>query len=190
MKPPAGDNALAEKLQRFRPALVTLAEALMAPAVRSELDASDLVQQTLLEAHLDRETLTTLSEQQVLSWLREALRHNVVDAARHLKSEKGDVRRKRRLGDLYSTVARISDLLAADQTSPSECIQREEEVAGLLAAIQSLSEGQRQAIILKHLRGWTLQQISTELGQSEAAVAGLLHRGRQALCRVLGAFAR
>jgi len=147
------DQAMAERLQRLRPALITLAEALIAPAVRSELDASDLVQQTLLEAHLDRQSLSIFSEQQVLSWLREALRHNVVDAARHLKTQKNDVRRNCRLGDLHTTVTRIADLLAADQTSPSEYVEREEQVAKLLEAMQSLTDGQRQAVILKHLRG-------------------------------------
>jgi RNA polymerase sigma-70 factor (ECF subfamily) len=180
------DARLASLLRRMRPALVTLAETLISPAFRSEIDASDLVQQTLLEAHLDRKTLSNASEGQVLSWLRETLRHNVIDAARHLKSQKGDVRKKKRLEDLHSTVARIVDLLAADQSSPSQRVQREEQVARLLEAIQSLTEGQRRVVILKHLRGWTLKEISKELAQTETAVAGLLHRARQSLCSLLG----
>lgn len=177
---------LAAFLLRMRPALVTLAEALISPAFRSVLDASDLVQQTLLEAHRDRNTWSIASEGQIFSWLREALRHNVIDAARQLKSQKGDVRRTQRLEDLHSTVARIADRLAADQSSPSQRVEREEQVARLLEAIQSLTEGQRRVVILKHLRGWTLEEISQELGQTETAVAGLLHRARQSLCHLLG----
>ncbi len=182
----SNEQALAEKLHRLRPALISLAEALLAPAVRSELDASDLVQQTLLEAHLDCKSLVSFSEQQVLSWLREALRHNVIDAARHLKTQKKDVRRNRRLSDLHSTVIRLAELIAADQTSPSQRLEREEQVSRLLEAMQSLTANQRQVIILKHLRGWTLERVSEETGQTVTAVAGLLYRARQSLCRLLG----
>lgn len=180
------EKALAEKLRRLRPALVSLAEALISPSMRSELDASDLVQQTLLEAHLGIKSISNFSEQQVMTWLREALRHNVVDAARHLKTQKKNVCRNRRIIDLYSTVMRIADLLVADQTSPSQRLEHEEQVTKLLEAMQSLTSSQRQAVVLRHFRGRTLEQVSEDMGQTVTAVAGLLYRARQALCRKLG----
>ena len=49
------NNDFEGALERFRPVLVTIAEAMISPAYRGDIEASDLVQQTLLEAHTARE---------------------------------------------------------------------------------------------------------------------------------------
>ena len=77
-----------ENLQRFRPVLLSLAETLISPAFRGDLEASDLVQQTLLEAHGHSELLATLGDAPFFQWLRKALRHNVLDAVKSLKTQK------------------------------------------------------------------------------------------------------
>ena len=60
--------------------LLTLAEAMISPALRSDLEASDLVQQTLMEAHCNAEQLVLMNAAVVFSWLRSALQHNMLDA--------------------------------------------------------------------------------------------------------------
>ena len=44
-----------------------------------------------------------------------------------------------------------------------------------------LPESQRDAIELFHLQGLSLREIAKQLGRSESAVAGLLHRGLRQL---------
>ncbi len=173
------EDALAQQ----RPMLVSLAEALLSPAFRGHLDGSDLVQQTLLEAHRKIDELSMLSEPQLFAWLHAALKHNVLDAVRHLRSAKKNVGRNIRLGDLHDSFVRLEQLFVADGDSPSQSLQRQEEISRMLAALQTLPENQRQAIILKHLRGHTLKEVAEMLNASESAVAGLLHRGRQQLLR-------
>ena len=170
-----------DDLERHRPILITLAEALLSPAFRGHIDASDLVQQTLMEAHCNIEQLGKLEHAPFLAWLHSALKHNVLDAVKHLRAAKNNIARNVRMGDLQTSFARLEQLLVAHDTSPSQVLQRNEDISRMLAAIQTLPSNQRMAVILKHLRGHTLKEISEMLGLSESAVAGLLHRGRQQL---------
>lgn len=173
-------------VQRLRSALLTLAESLISPAIRTELDASDLVQQTLLEACQQAEQLSPLEERQVFGWLRTALKHNVLDAVKHLRTLKNDAERRLRMSDLEGSFTRLEDFLLADGTSPSEMLHRSEQTTRLLCAIQELPDNQKQAVILKHLNGLSVLQVAEQLGISEAAAGGLLSRGRQALFEKLG----
>ena len=75
--------------------------------------------------------------------------------------------------------------LAADQSSPSAQLQRQEQAVQIAAALETLPEAQREALVLHYWQGWTLPQIAAHLGRSPAAVAGLLQRGLKALRRHL-----
>jgi RNA polymerase sigma-70 factor (ECF subfamily) len=79
----------------------------------------------------------------------------------------------------------MASWLAADQTSPSQTAQRNEELLRLADALKSLPEPQREVVVLKHLRGWTLQCIAEQLGRTVPAVASLLRRGLEELRRRL-----
>lgn len=176
---------VAQRLNHFRPVLLTLAEAMMSSTLREDLEPSDLVQQTLLEAHCNAEQLAAMSQAAFFSWLRSALTHNVLDAVKHLKAQKNDVRRRVRASDAEGSFLRLEQILIADQTSPSEVVQRNEHICRMLAALQTLPDNQRRAVILKHLNGRSLRDIAETLGLSEPAAAGVLHRGRQRLAQCL-----
>lgn len=60
-----------------------------------------------------------------------------------------------------------------------------EQVIQLAEALEQLAEQQREAVVLKHLSGLTLKEISERLGCTPAAAAGLLFRGRQRLQELL-----
>ena len=179
------EKSLEKCLNHFRPMLLTLAEAMMSSTLRGDLEASDLVQQTLLEAHCSAEQLAIMSEPAIFSWLRNALNHNVLDAVKHLKAQKNDVRRRVRVSDLEASFIRLEQILTADETSPSEVVQRNEQICRMLSALQTLPDNQRKAVIWKHLNGRSLRDIAEALDLSEAAAAGVLHRGRQRLSQCL-----
>ncbi len=56
----------------------------------------------------------------------------------------------------------------------------------LAACLAKLPDGQREAVTLHHLQGWTLAELAAHLKRSEGAVAGLLHRGLKQLKQMLG----
>jgi RNA polymerase sigma-70 factor (ECF subfamily) len=170
-------------LERYRRYLIVLARASIDPRLRPRLDASDVVQQTLLEAHKCASQLGDFNEEQVAGWLRRALANNITDALRGLARAKRDVGRQRSLDEDYlaRSSERVQSWLAADQSSPSEHAHRAERALWLAEALLALPEAQREALILQYWHGWSLAQIAAEMGRTPAAVAGLLKRGMQSL---------
>jgi RNA polymerase sigma-70 factor (ECF subfamily) len=170
----------AHDLERFRAYLGLLARLEVAPRLRDKVDLSGVVQQTLLEAHqgLNDYPRSAKTDAETVAWLRSILSHNLADELRKLKARKRDVRREWSLEQaLDLSASRVERWLAANQPSPSQHAMRHEELLRMAETLATLPEGQRRAIELHHLQGWTLSDIAAELGTTKAAVAGLLHRG-------------
>ncbi len=72
---------------------------------------------------------------------------------------------------------RLEAWLAAEQSSPSAIAEKNERLLRLAEALEQLPEVQRDAVVLHHLRGLPLAELAAQLGRSEGAAAGLLHRG-------------
>jgi RNA polymerase sigma-70 factor (ECF subfamily) len=156
------------------------------PWVDSRMDASDLVQQTLLKAHAAREDFRGQSEPELAAWLRQILNRTLANELRALGQEKRNLFRERSLEDqLEQSSQRLDGWLATDLTSPSRQLQRAENVTALAAAVDQLSADQRHVILARHCHGQSLAEISTELNRTPAAVAGLLRRGLASLREIL-----
>jgi RNA polymerase sigma-70 factor (ECF subfamily) len=172
----------------YRPYLDNLARLRLDPRLQSKLDPGDVVQQTLLEACQAAEQFHGRSEGEQKAWLRRILLRNLANAVRDLNRQKRDVSRERSLeAALENSSARLEALLAAEQSSPSERAERNEDVLRLEEALALLPEPQRQAVMLRHFHDWPLVEISRHLGRTQAAVAGLLHRGLVRLHELLRA---
>jgi RNA polymerase sigma-70 factor (ECF subfamily) len=162
----------------FRDYLRLLARAQLDPRLRAKLDASDVVQQTLLEAHRDLAQFRGTTSGELAAWLRRILARNLANAARDLGRDKRDVAREQSLQALVEeSSARLEAWLAADVSSPSQAAGRHEQAVRLAATLATLPEPQRLAVELRHLHGWTLNEIAEHLERTPSAVASLLHRG-------------
>lgn len=75
--------------------------------------------------------------------------------------------------------------LAAVESSPSQRLSRDEELVSLACGLAQFPEAQREAVVLHHLQGAALAEVATQLQRTEAAVAGLLHRGLKQLRELL-----
>jgi RNA polymerase sigma-70 factor, ECF subfamily len=168
--------------ERFRDYLLMLARLNLDARWRDKLDPSDVVQQTLLEAHAKRGQFRGRGESEMAGWLRQILAHNLADAVRALCRGKRDPARER---SITRSLDESSARLAALVPSPSEQAAGNEQVVRLTAALARLPEPQREAVARHHLQGWTLAELAAHLGRSEPAVAGLLHRGLKRLRELL-----
>ena len=160
-------------LTRFQPALLLWATSQLPQWVRGKLDPADLVQQTLLEA-VAAGKLAGRPDHEMLAYLRRALAHNLIDAARKFAPTRADA-------TALDSSVRLADWLAADHTSPSERADRNERYARLAGALADLPEAQRRAVELRYLHGMKVTEIAAALGRSEGAVSLLLHRAVSAL---------
>jgi RNA polymerase sigma-70 factor (ECF subfamily) len=173
-------------LENYRDYLRLLARLQLSPRLRAKLDASDVVQQTLLQAHNSREQFRGQTEAEWLAWLRAILANTLTTAARRFGAEARDLDRERRLeAELEQSSSRLEAMLAADQTSPSEQAVRGEEVLNLTRAIAELPSDERTVVELRHLKGLGVSDVARALGKSRPAVVGLLFRALKRLRKVL-----
>lgn len=169
-------------IDRWRQYLLLLARVQLGPPRRGRPDASDLVQQSLLEAYRQRGQFRGQSEAEWAAWLRRILACNLADAERARHRSKRNVARERSLESaLAATSASIASLVAAQQSSPSERAARNEQLAMLAEAIAALPEANREAIVLHYFQGWSLDRVGLQIERTPAAVAGLLKRGLKQL---------
>ena len=163
-----------------------LARLQLDPRLQSRVDPEDIVQQTLLDAHQGWERFRGQNEFQVKAWLRQILMRVLANALRDALADKRDVTREHSLDRaLEDSSARLDAFLAAEQSTPGEQALRNERALQLEEALAGLPERQRQAVVLKHMHGWSLLAIAEHLGVSASAVAGLLVRGLRQLRDVL-----
>ena len=173
-------------LEQYRRYLLMLARIQLDPRLGGKLDASDVVQQTMLEAHRQQAQFRGSTEGELVAWLRQILAHNLADALRGLGRAKRDVARERSIDQaLEQSSARLEAWLAAEQSSPSQRAMRKERMLLLADALEKLPEGQREALELHYWQGWSLSEIAARLGRSTPAVAGLLQRGLKQLRHLL-----
>ena len=175
-------EALGGWLGRYRDYLRLLARLHLDPRLAGKVDPSDIVQQSLLEAHQDLAALKGKTEGELVAWLRTILTRNLLNTARDFTAQRRDVRRERSLAQqVEDSSVRLDKFLASDQTSPSQRVSRGEEAERLAIALAALPEDQRAAVILKHFHDWSVAQIAEHLDRSTLAVGGLLKRGLKKL---------
>lgn len=188
-------------LERYRSYLKMLVETQVDPRLHARLDPSGVVQQTLLEAQQAEckpaavessiesavESLASESARAIeLAWLRRILANNLADSLRQLRAARRDIGRELSLNAaLEQSSCRLAHWMAAEISSPSADLHREEQALQLSAALAALPEAQRQALVLQHWHGWKVAEIAQHLGRTKLAVAGLLKRGLQSLRGIL-----
>lgn len=165
-------------LFRYRDYLILLARSQFPERLQARLDASDVVQQTLLEAHRDLEQFRGTTSAEMAGWLRQILARNLANIARDQDRQKRDVHREQSLEQgLQASSARLEAWLSDGGISPSRHAERNEQLLQLAAVLTKLTPEQRQAIEMRYLQGMTLASISEQMEKSPSAVGGLLHRG-------------
>jgi RNA polymerase sigma-70 factor (ECF subfamily) len=165
-------------LERYRTYLRVLARLHLDPRLQGKLEPSDVVQQTLLQAYQARDQFRGSTEGELAAWLRQILARHLGNLVRDFGRARRDVGRERSLeAALAESSARLEAWVAAEQSSPSQRAERQEQAVRVAEALAQLPEAQREALVLQHWQGWSLDDIGKHLGRSPAAVAGLIKRG-------------
>lgn len=174
--------------ENYRNYLCVLARQQLDPRLCGKLDASDIVQDALLQAHLHKEQCRGKSEPERLAWLRRILLNELAGAIRHFARRRRDADLEVSLQEeLSRSSARLEDWLAATESSPSQQAGRHEQLLELAAALAELPDDQREAIEIHHLQGLPFTEIAELMGRSKPSVAGLIFRGVRSLRKRLAA---
>jgi RNA polymerase sigma-70 factor (ECF subfamily) len=182
----ARENERRWRLEDYRDYLRLLARLQVDPRLQGKLDPSDVVQETLLDAHRNLDQFRGQTDAELAAWLRQILANNLAEAARRFGAGKRDVGREQSLeAALEESSARLEVWLAEERSSAAERAERHEELLRLAGALARLPEDQRRAVELHHLRGLTVAEAGAAMGRSRSAVMGLLFRGLKRLRELL-----
>lgn len=166
--PPPNPESQDEFFSRIRPMLQELAEDLIARDLQSKIDASDLVQQTMLEAYEDLESLKSKDPNHVDSWLRSMLVNNFLDAVRYFRNSlKRDVAREEPLSP--SLHNQLTD-------PPSGSSHRESELKRMHAAMGKLPSAHQQILKWRYFDGFSYRKIAELVSRGEDAVRMMVNR--------------
>jgi RNA polymerase sigma-70 factor, ECF subfamily len=173
---------LGELLQHYRPFLLLMLRPRIGPQLGVRCSASDVVQQTFVDACRTFDRFAGTTEPQFSAWIKRITEQNLKDAIRnHVGAQARSIDNERRLDGSDSTVSFHWREPKANQATASDRLIKGEMALRLAAALESLPEAQREAVCLRHLEGCMLEEIAKRLNRSLPAAMGLVKRGLQSL---------
>jgi RNA polymerase sigma-70 factor (ECF subfamily) len=176
-------------LEQVRAWLHRRAAVLLDGRLRGKVDASDVVQDTLLKALANWEQCRGQTPAEREAWLRRILANTLADTVRrYLAGQKRDVGREQSLDEAVRQSSEDLRVWLADGgPPPDDEAARNERLLRLAEGLAELPDDQGEAVRLKHLDGLSVGGIALRMGKTTAAVAGLLRRGLETLRQRLGA---
>jgi RNA polymerase sigma-70 factor, ECF subfamily len=183
-----GDGAARDRLfERCRTYVSVVARTQVEGWMRAKVDSSDLVQQTLLEAHRCFVDFRGTTEAEWLAWLKQILAHNTTDFVRRYRgTEKRSVRREVRLhaqsGDGSGEFFR--DPCDPGET-PSQIVSQHEREVQVAEAIDQLSPDHQEVILLRNLQRLSFNEVAERMGRTRPAVQMLWMRALRKLQAIL-----
>jgi RNA polymerase sigma-70 factor (ECF subfamily) len=133
--------------------------------------AEDLTQETYLQAVRSLPTLQAPG--QFRSWLLKIADNALIDAVRN--------RNRRKRAEPPRAPAEMLNQIPGNGLNPAEAAQAAEERSNVLAVMRSLPDDYRQPLMLRYFGGADYETMEVQLGLSNGALRGMLHRGLKML---------
>ncbi len=186
-------EALGELCALYRNYLRMVVRTGLGPKLRERVELSDVVQEALVEVVRQFPQFTGQNEAALVGWLRRLVGQKLADLGRYHN------RAKRAAGGAAvpldapwgeggggdSAGGKLLDMLALDQTSPSEAASRRELIVLLADALADLPEAEAEVLWLYHAEGLSFEAIGDRVGVSRKSIRGLWARGLKGLKRQL-----
>ncbi|WP_010588040.1 sigma-70 family RNA polymerase sigma factor [Schlesneria paludicola] len=186
-----GDRAAVNRLlERHRASLRKLIQLRLDRQIARRVDASDIVQDVLLEANTRLEDYLNDSRMPFHLWLRQLAQDRMIDMhRRHRGAQRRSLDRERSLAAPQFADQSGFDLmgqLADHELTPAAASIRKELETRFLLAMEQLEEEDRDILLMRHFEQLGNNEVATALGLS-AAAAGMRHlRALRRLRAVLG----
>lgn len=166
-------EALGQALEACRRYLLHIAQQQVSPALQVKGSASDLVQETFLEAQQAFPRFHGDSEAELRAWLRRLLLHHAAKLGRRYRTTQ-----KRRLAretalEFSHHSGRREPGLATAMPTPSAQVMEQEQAEALQRALERLPEDYRRVILLRYQEEQSFEEIG-QLMQRSANAARLL----------------
>jgi RNA polymerase sigma-70 factor (ECF subfamily) len=177
-------SALGRVLDGCRQYLLLVAHERLAPDLRDKVAASDLVQDTFLDAHRAFGRFRGATRDDLLAWLRRILLNNLADARRRYRGAgKRDLAREVALVDAPPDLLRPG--LARGTDPPDARLAAREQAEAVRRALGQLPEAGRRAIEWRNYELCSFAEIGRRLGKSEEAARKVWARAVEQLHDIL-----
>jgi RNA polymerase sigma-70 factor, ECF subfamily len=183
-------GALDKLLDGFREPLRRVIHLRLDPVLARRVDASDIVQDVLIEA---TQRLREYLKNPVMPfplWLRHLAQDRIIDThRRHRLAQRRSVDREQAIvkpawADDESSANLVAQLIDSERTPASEAIQQE-LAQRLTSAIDQLADDDREIILMRHTEAMSNQDVAKSLGLTEAAASMRYLRSLRRLRQVL-----
>jgi len=183
------NRSLGDLLQLYSDYLRLVAARELGPDLRVKMGASDLVQESFMEAKRDFAHFKGNSAAEFQAWLRHLLLNNLSNLARNFRAtRKRDITREAGLSDRLGGLG--DGLGAGFAHTASSIVVQNEEMSALEAARQRLPLLYQQVIHLRNQELLPFSVVGERLGRSDEAARKLWVRALELLQKELEANGR
>src|SRR5262249_23617082 len=144
--------------------------------LREKGGASDLVQQTFLEAQTAFPRFQGGTQDELLAWMRKLLRNNLIDFTRRFRDVAKRSSEREVAIDAQETPSQSASMVAAETPSPSGHAIAHERDQALHEAIDRLPDDYRSVLRARYEQGQSFEAIAEQMGRSREAVRKLWAR--------------
>lgn len=167
-------EAVSDLLNQHREALRRAVALRLDPALARRVDASDIVQDVLLEASQRLASYLQHGNMPFDLWLRQLARDHIVDAhRRHRKAQRRSLDREQPMYAARNDQSSL-DLAAAfidPEKTPAAAAMKRELQERFFQALAQLNEDDREIIVLRHIEQLANQDVAALLQLTEAAAS-------------------
>src|SRR5947209_5269543 len=171
-----GDAAAVDALlARHREPVRRMIDLRLDPAIVQRVDASDVVQEVLLEVSRRLQEYLAKPVMPFHLWLRHIAKDHLIDAHRkHHQAQKRGVSREQPLarpGWAEQSSLDLAGQLIDQELTPATAAIRQELERRLHEALARLQDDDREVILMRHYEQLTNQEVAGALGLTEAAAS-------------------
>jgi RNA polymerase sigma-70 factor (ECF subfamily) len=192
-------EVLGELCALYRNYLRMVVRTGLGPRLRERVELSDVVQEALVEVVRQFPQFTGQNEAALVGWLRRLVSQKLADLGRyHSRAKRAPASTALPLDASWEPSGgggdsgggpggKLLDMLALDQTSPSEAASRRELTVLLADALADMPAPEAEVIWLYHAEGLSFEAIGERLNMSRKSARGIWARGLKSLKRTLDA---
>lgn len=186
----AGDEpAVNALIERHRDALRRMVAARMDRGMAGRVDASDIVQEALIEAHRRLSEYVRDAPMPFHLWLRQIAKDRLIDAHRRNRAQRRDVGREQALATAARADQSSLDLAAQlcdMELTPAAHVLRKELESRFWLALDQLDESDREIVLMRHQEQLGNGEVAELLGLTPAAAGMRYLRAIRRLRTALG----
>ena len=182
-------QAVNELIERHRDALRRMVAARMDRGMAQRVDASDIVQEALIEAHRRLSDYIKEGPMPFHLWLRQIAKDRMIDAHRRHRAQRRDVGREQAMTAAVRADQSSLDLAAQlcdMELTPAALAVRKELESRFWSALERLDQSDREVVLLRHQEQLGNGEVAELLGLSTAAAGMRYLRAIRRLRTALG----